>query len=101
MKINGSPDLLPVDRGTAGTGAFVKSPAASATERPGVDRLEFSDLAARLDALRRELGVEPELDPRRVAAAQEEIKRGIYTPDPDAIAEKMIAAARELLPRKA
>lgn len=100
MKINASPELL-VDRGTAGTGSPVKSPAAPGGKRTAADRLEVSELGARLGAIRRELTAQAEFDARRVEAVQKEVSRGTYIPDPDAIAEKMLQSARELLPRKA
>jgi flagellar biosynthesis anti-sigma factor FlgM len=101
MKVNATSELLSVDRGTAGPGTAVKNVTpAAAREGTGGDAVALSDLASRLIDLRREMGARAEVDTRRVREVRDQIDRGVYVPDPDAIAEKLIASARELLPRK-
>jgi negative regulator of flagellin synthesis FlgM len=99
MKIRPPTDV--VGSKPATTGAAERSGTAKAgTPAPASqgDRVQLSSLSTQLHALESSLGAE--FDRARVEAIKEAIREGRLAIDPQAIADKMLAADLSLLTRK-
>ena len=86
---NGGGDA--VDNNTVGGRNPSSSPAAPASASNSSDTVELSSQAQQLSRIQQSLQNLPEVDEARVAQLREQISRGEYTVDAEAIAAKIIA----------
>jgi negative regulator of flagellin synthesis FlgM len=95
MKIDdrNAANLNPAGLDRTRSAELVEAQQGQRTEKPGGaaggDRVSLSDLSARL----RELSESPAAREQRIAALAAEFEAGRYEPDPDAVADAMIAEA--------
>ena len=87
---NGGGDA--VDNNTVGSRGAAASPATTAGSSSSSDTVELSSQAQQLSRIQQDLQALPEVDAARVSEMREQISRGEYLVDAQAIAAKIIAS---------
>jgi negative regulator of flagellin synthesis FlgM len=85
----------PLDRAASGAG---QGSAAVTGSKPGAESTRV-DISAASSALRSS-AAEPTFDTEKVERIRQQISEGTFKPKPEAIADKLIGNAQELLQRK-
>lgn len=96
MKID--PSIKPVgSTPVGGSSARGGKTATSAAGSGGGDSVQFSSRALQLQALDAGMASTPVVDSARVAEIKQAIADGVFRVNPDAVADKLLQTARELL----
>ena len=95
--VSGSPSLpAALPKAVPGTSTGAAAAATKSNQTPGV-AVTVSTLARTLEAANR--GEAADVDTEKVNAVRSAIEQGSYVVDPEAIADKLLANAQELLDR--
>lgn len=97
MKISGSPEPLRSERALSRTTDARTS--AAAGDAGGTEKVEVSDLAAKMAQLESRFG--GDFDAKKVEEVRSAIAEGRFTIDAGAVADRLVASANELLGRQA
>ena len=95
MKID--PSLKPVSSTTVGTGNARGTKGSAGAASGGGDNVQFSSRALQLQAMDAGMAGTPIVDSARVAEIKQAIADGVFKVNPDAVADKLLQTARELL----
>ena len=96
MKID--PSIKPVGTTPVGSSSARGSKTSTgAAGSGGGDSVQFSSRALRLQALDAGMASTPVVDSARVAEIKQAIADGVFKVNPDAVADKLLQTARELL----
>ena len=96
MKIDSS--IKSVSTGAiSGDGSRPGKGAASAPGSGGGDRVQLSPLSSQLQAIESSMADTPMIDSARVAEIRQAIAEGRFKVNPDAVADRLLQTARELL----
>ncbi|MCS7101491.1 MAG: flagellar biosynthesis anti-sigma factor FlgM [Burkholderiaceae bacterium] len=99
MKISPTTETTRTERVIAPADARTASARGADTPVPETERVQLSDLGARLAQLEAQFG-SADFDARKVEEVRAAIAEGRLKINPEAIADKLLASAAELLGRK-
>ena len=100
MKIDSTPKPSgagPVGPGGPGSTRPVKGPAGAPSGSGTGDQVQLSPLSSRMQAIQSSMADTPVVDMARVAEIRLAIAEGRFKVNPDAVADQLLQAARELL----
>jgi len=90
------PSLKPISSSPASAGTRGTKGSAGAASGGG-DSVQFSSRALQLQAMDASMANTPVVDSARVAEIKQAIADGVFKVNPDAVADKLLQTARELL----
>lgn len=89
IKLSNATPMLSAHKSQAKSVTTDEKSAPSSTVAPA-DRVSVTDTASRLQKIEEQLGAMPDINHEKVAQIKKAIADGSYTPDPKAIADKLI-----------